>query len=165
VEGSSSIIALSMGVGGSVFLGFILFWFVRVRFKRRTESGQAGDSARTLQQRASGEERRSQPRMAVFWPAEIHSAGGVEPARIKDISPGGAFVTCRPLPLSERFRIRIELPQGGFDLEAEVVWSNANVPPDRVIHPGMGIRFVAPDPAGRNRLAQAVRAPAAPPDA
>lgn len=166
MEGSSSIIAVSMGVGGSVFIGFILFWFIRAHFKRRAESGQARDLAHALQQRTAWEEKRSQPRMPVSWPAEIHSAHGVESAHIRDISLGGAFVACRPLPLSGRFRIRIHLPGGEpLTLPAEVVWSNANVPPDRVVLPGMGVRFVDAGREERHRLAEAVHALAAPPGA
>src|SRR5512139_199314 len=166
MEGSSSVTAISMGVGGAVFVAFILFWFVRAYFKRQAESGQARDLAQVLQQRTAWEEKRVQPRLAVAWPAEINSTHGPEKAEIKDISLGGAFVACHPLPLSHRFRIRIELPDGGpLDLAAEVVWSNANVPPERVVQRGMGIRFVEPDPIRRTRLTQAVNAVAAAPRA
>ena len=59
-------------------------------------------------------------------------------------------------------RIRIELPGGEpLALAAEVVWSNASVPPERVVHRGMGIRFIQLDPVGRTRLAKAVNALAA----
>ncbi|MCU0584912.1 MAG: PilZ domain-containing protein [Desulfobacterales bacterium] len=151
-----------MGVGGAVFAAFILFWFIRAYFKRQTESGQARDLAQVLQQRTAWEEKRTQPRLAVSWSAEICSTHGPGKAEIKDISLGGAFVACSPLPLSHRFRIRIELPDGGpLDLAAEVVWSNANVPPERVVHRGMGIRFVEPDPVRRTRLTRAVNVVAA----
>jgi hypothetical protein len=162
MEGSSSVTAISMGVGGAVFAAFILFWFVRSYFKRQAESGQARDLAHVLQQRTGWEEKRSQPRLAVSWQAEISSAHGQKKAEVKDISLGGAFVACSPLPLSHRFRIRIDLPEGGpLDLAAEVVWSNANVPAERVVQRGMGIRFIEPDPVRRTRLTQAVNAVAA----
>jgi hypothetical protein len=162
MEGSSSVTAISMGVGGAVFAAFILFWFIRAYFKRQTESGQARDLALVLQQRTAWEEKRTQPRLAVSWPAEICSTNSPGKAEVKDISLGGAFVACSPLPLSHRFRIRIELPDSGpVDLAAEVVWSNANVPPERVVQRGMGIRFVEPDPVRRTRLTQAVNAVAA----
>jgi PilZ domain len=162
MEGASSVIAISMGVGGAVFTAFILFWFVRAYFKRQAESGQARDLAQALHQRTAWEEKRAQPRLSVSWPAEISSAHGQENAVVQDISLGGAFVACRPLALSDRLRIRIELPGGEpLALAAEVVWSNANVPPERVVHRGMGIRFIQLDPVGRTRLAKAVNALAA----
>ena len=165
MEGSGSIIAVSMGVGGSVFIGFILFWFIRAHFKRRTESDQARDWALAQRQRTDWEEKRSQPRICVSWPAEIEAATARQNAQVKDISLGGAFIACRPLALSERFHIRIDLPGAEpLVLAAEVVWSNANVPPERVIHLGMGIRFTEADREKRNRLADALRSLAAPPE-
>jgi hypothetical protein len=159
MEGSSSVTAISMGVGGAVFMAFILFWFVRAYFKRQAGSGRARDLAHALQQRTSWEEKRTQPRLSVSWPAEVSSARGPESAQVNDISLGGAFIACSPLPLSDRLRIRIDLPGGEpLTLSAEVVWSNANVPPERVVHRGMGIRFIEVDPVGRTRLAKAVNA-------
>jgi len=166
MEGASSVIAISMGVGGAVFIAFILFWFVRAYFKRQTESGKVRDLAQALHQRTAWEEKRTQPRLPVSWQAEIRSANGQEKAVEKDISLGGAFVACRPLALSDRLRIRIELPGGEpLALAAEVVWSNASVPPERVVHRGMGIRFIQLDPVGRTRLTKAVNAIAAAPGA
>ena len=74
--------------------------------------------------------------------------------QLKDISLGGAFVVCpNPLPLSEKFRISIEPPeQTSLELNAEVVWSNANVPDDKIINRGMGIRFINNPDEARNRL-------------
>ena len=47
------------------------------------------------------------------------------------------------MALNEKFRMTIDAPnQKPFPLQAEVVWSNANVPDDKVVHRGMGIRFV-----------------------
>jgi c-di-GMP-binding flagellar brake protein YcgR len=74
--------------------------------------------------------------------------------QLKDISLGGAFVVCpNPLPLSEKFRISIEPPeQALLELNAEVVWSNANVPEDKIINRGMGIRFINNTDEDRRRL-------------
>jgi hypothetical protein len=161
MEGSSSIIAVSMGVGGGVFLGFILFWFLRGQHKRRFGSAPARTQTHAWQPQAGREDLRSQPRTAVAWKAEIHSTRGTDPAEVKDISLGGAFVACRPLALDEPFRIRIHLPAGEpLLLGAVVVWSNAGVPPDRVIQRGMGIRFTDVDPVDRKRIADSVGDPA-----
>lgn len=63
---------------------------------------------------------------------------------MKDISSVGAFVACEdPLSPKEPFRVDIKLPDGsGLELEGEVVWSNANVPEEKVVLRGMGVRFV-----------------------
>jgi len=78
--------------------------------------------------------------------------------RLKDISLGGAFVICQePVPLDEKLRIYIEVPnQDRFALNAEVVWSNMNVPEAKVIHRGLGVKFVQNTEAARTRLEEAI---------
>lgn len=157
METASSRLALSIGTGGAVFIGFILFWFLRVYFKKRRGAEHA---TAPLLQRTPWEEKRSQPRLAVSWHAAFGTPRGVAPAQIKDISPGGAFVVCaEPLPLSERFYIQIDLPgQAPLELKAEVVWSNVNVPADRIINRGMGIRFIDNEEEKRKTLSGAIAA-------
>jgi Tfp pilus assembly protein PilZ len=77
---------------------------------------------------------------------------------LKDISLGGAFVICRePIALNEKFRLYLEVPdEETFALNAEVVWSNMNVPEEKVIHRGMGIRFVQNTNTARKRLEKAI---------
>jgi Tfp pilus assembly protein PilZ len=41
-------------------------------------------------------------------------------------------------------------------LNAEVVWSNTNVPQDQVIHRGMGVKFVQNTNRARQRLENAI---------
>jgi Tfp pilus assembly protein PilZ len=63
------------------------------------------------------------------------------------------------LPLSDRFQIVIELPDGTpLALTAEVVWSNANVPADTIVNRGMGVRFIDNDASKRRRLTDAISA-------
>ncbi len=83
---------------------------------------------------------------------EIISAG------IKDISTEGAFIVCQnPLPLKEQFRIAINIPtQKPIALEAEVVWSNSNVPEDKVVNRGMGIKFLQSTEKVRESLNNAI---------
>ncbi len=152
------ILAVSMGMGGAIFIGFILFWFIRVYAKRRTGVEQAPIAAPP--RRTPWEEKRSQPRLAVSWHAAFGTPRGVAQAQLKDISLGGAFVVCpEPLPLGERFAIAIDLPaQGMLELKAEVVWSNVNVPADRIINRGMGIRFIDNEEEKRKTLSEAVAA-------
>lgn len=161
METASSTLAVSIGIGGAVFVGFVLFWFVRVYFKKRAAAGTASSVSPPTSLRASSwEEKRSQPRLAVSWHAAFASPNGSSPAQLKDISLGGAFVVCAdPLPLSERFLITIDLPgRGTLELKAEVVWSNIHVPADRVINRGMGIRFIDNTEEKRKIWSEAVAA-------
>jgi hypothetical protein len=55
--------------------------------------------------------------------------------------------------LKEQFQLTISAPsQDPFKLNAEVVWSNINVPQDNVIHRGMGVRFIQNTEENRKRL-------------
>ena len=168
METGSSMLAVSIGFGGAIFAGLVLFWFVRAYFKKRTAAGPAsGVTLPTPLHTSSWEEKRSQPRLAVSWHAAFASHRGSSPAQLKDISLGGAFVVCaHPLPLSERFHITVDLPgRGPLELQAEVVWSNIHVPADRVINRGMGIRFIANTEEKRKILSESVAAAFRPPAA
>jgi hypothetical protein len=168
MESASSMLAVSMGIGGAVFAGFVVFRFVRIYLRNRTGAGPASGVTPSPSRRTSPwEEKRSQPRLAVSWHAAFASPGGDSPAQLRDISLGGAFVVCtHPLPLHERFHITIDLPgREPLELKAEVVWSNVNVPADRVINRGMGIRFIENKEEKRKILAEAVAAVLRSPDA
>jgi hypothetical protein len=43
-----------------------------------------------------------------------------------------------------------------LQLNAEVVWSNANIPADEVVNRGMGIRFIQNEEKKRRQLQQAI---------
>jgi hypothetical protein len=45
-----------------------------------------------------------------------------------------------------------------LSLNAEVVWSNANMPLDKVVNRGMGIRFINNEPKERQQLQDAIDA-------
>jgi Tfp pilus assembly protein PilZ len=130
----SGVIVTSMGIGAAIFAGLIIFWFFHTFIKRR------------------------HPRLEVSWPAAIEIRHGSIKVRLKDISLGGAFVICREsLALNKQFRLYVEVPdEETFALNAEVVWSNMNVPEEKVIHRGMGIRFVQNTDAARKRLEKAI---------
>jgi hypothetical protein len=158
MESSPLFLALSIGIGGAVFVGWVLFWFTNVYLKRRVGSVPELHRESTPSQRTGWEEGRSQSRLAVSWHASFRSRQDTVSAQIKDISLGGAFVVCpTPLPPSERFQIRVELPaRGPIELNAMVVWSNVNVPPERTVIRGMGIRFLDKDEGQRNLLLAAI---------
>jgi len=92
----------------------------------------------------SGRENRKDTRVDVSWPVEMETSLGTIKAQTRHVSISGAFIACHePLPLTEQFRITIMLSKDKqISVNAEVVWSNINVPDDKVVNRGMGIRFV-----------------------
>ncbi len=160
MESISSTVVYSIAIGGAVFVGIVLFWFISVYLKKRVGPEASAKPAAAVAPRGPWDEKRTAPRLAVSWQASIPSPHGPLAVQLRDISLGGAFVVCpSPLGLSERFHITIALPERpALTLQAEVVWSNANVSSETVVNRGMGIRFVGNDPALRQALAEAISA-------
>jgi Tfp pilus assembly protein PilZ len=154
---SSGVIVTSIAFGAAIFAGLIVFWFFNSFIKRRLGAEQSLQLAKHSQ-KFNGKEMRRHPRLEISWPAVVEINHGSIKARLKDISLGGAFVICdESMPLKEKFRLYVEVPDADtFALNAEVVWSNMNVPKEKVIHRGMGIRFVQNTAAARKRLEEAI---------
>jgi Tfp pilus assembly protein PilZ len=152
----SGVIVTSMGIGAAIFAGLIVFWFFHTFIKRKLGAEQSVQLPNNTG--FNGEEMRRHPRIKVSWPAAMEIGHASIKVRLKDISLGGAFVICHePIPLNEQFRLYIEVPEEEtFALNAEVVWSNMNVPEEKVIHRGMGIKFVQNTNAARKRLEKAI---------
>jgi Tfp pilus assembly protein PilZ len=57
---------------------------------------------------------------------------------------GGAFICCNdPLPVGTIFGLTLVIQdEEPLAATAKVVWSNVNVPIERVVNRGMGIRFI-----------------------
>ena len=153
----NSVILNSIGIGGAIFVALILFWFVSMYLKKRWASDHSAHGY-TPSTKFSWEEKRAHPRLAISWKASIEAASQADDVQLKDISLGGAFVVCAdPLPLSEKFKISIQIPgQEPLGLTAEVVWSNKNMPADKVVNRGMGIRFIENTEKDRQRLEKAL---------
>ena len=153
----SGVIVTSIGIGAAIFAGLITFWFFHTFIKRKLAAEQSAPLPNSSQ-KFNGEELRRHPRMEVSWPAAMEIRHGSIKVRLKDISLGGAFVICKEsIPLNEPFRLYLEVPdEDTFALNAEVVWSNMNVPKEKVIHRGMGIKFVQNTDAARRRLEKAI---------
>ncbi len=160
MENTNTMLIVGVAVGGAIFVGFVLFWFIGVFLKKRVGPGISAKAPPASALRINWEEKRVQPRLSVSWNASFEAPRGPGRAQLKDISLGGAFVVCPdPLPLSDRFQIVIELPDGTpLALTAEVVWSNANVPSDMIVNRGMGVRFIDNDASQRRRLTDAITA-------
>jgi hypothetical protein len=124
-------------------LGFALVWIVYYFWKEHSRSDLDYHTSVKLLQNV-GEEKRKQPRANINWPVSMETSDGTIDAEIKNISLGGAFICYKkPLPLGQVF----PLTMIGSDNEpviatAEVVWSNVNVPNEKVINRGMGVRFI-----------------------
>jgi Tfp pilus assembly protein PilZ len=151
------LVLLSITLGGAIFAGLVLFWFVAVYLKKRV-APPVSIKTETPGARGPWEEKRAHTRLSVSWQAAIPTAQGLVNAQLRDISRGGAFVVCpTPLGLSERFELHIRVPERPpLTLQAEVVWSNANVPGHEVVNRGMGVRFVDNDQTRRDALAAAL---------
>jgi uncharacterized protein (TIGR02266 family) len=92
----------------------------------------------------SGAERRQHPRIDINWPVLIETPEGTINAEIKNISLGGAFIGCKePFPIGQVFSLTLTGPdKEPVIATAKVVWSNVNVPEDKVVNRGMGVRFI-----------------------
>ncbi|MFC1578576.1 PilZ domain-containing protein [Thermodesulfobacteriota bacterium] len=155
----NNLILNSISIGGAIFVGLILFWFVSMYLKKRLTPDQSAQGY-TPSPKISWEEKRRHPRIAISWQASIETSDQTDNAQIKDISLGGAFVVCsEPLALNAMFKISIRIPnQAPLRLKAEVVWSNRNMSAERVVNRGMGIRFIDNTEKDRRRLNEVLAA-------
>jgi Tfp pilus assembly protein PilZ len=153
----SGIIVTSMAIGAAIFAGLIIIWFFNAFIKRKLGTEHTIQLA-TAAQKSKWEEKRQHPRLAISWPLELEPPYENIKVQLKDISRGGAFIVCRkPLPLNEKLRFCIKVPQQEeLLLNAVVVWSNTNVPQDKVIHRGMGVKFAQNTNKARQRLENAI---------
>jgi uncharacterized protein (TIGR02266 family) len=89
-------------------------------------------------------EKREFPRFETEWPTSFQTPDGFSDAVTINASQDGAFIRCQqPLPVGEIFNLKISLPgQESIDTQAKVIWSNINVPQDRVVNRGMGVQFI-----------------------
>ena len=153
----SGIIVTSLAVGAAIFAGLVIFWFFNAYAKRKLGADQSVQLA-TTSQKSNWAEKRQHPRVAISWPAMLEPPYAHLQVQLKDISLGGAFVVCRkPLPLKEKIRFCIKIPdEEELLLNAQVLWSNTNVPREKVINRGMGVKFVQNTNKARQRLEKAI---------
>ena len=92
----------------------------------------------------SGAEKRESARVNINWPVSIETPDGRVEAHLKNISLGGAFICCeKPLPTEDVFPLTLFGPDNEpITATAKVVWSNINVPQEKVINRGMGVRLL-----------------------
>jgi hypothetical protein len=122
--------------GGIVFfLAFLVVWIVNYFWKTSNRSDLDSLTFAKLRQNA-GEEKRKHPRVDINWPVSIETSYGTIAAEVKNISLGGAFICCKkPLQLRKVFRMTMIGPENEPVIAtAQVAWSNANVPEEKVIN-------------------------------
>jgi hypothetical protein len=154
----SKLLVNSIGIGGAFFAGIIIFWYIFGYLKKRIAADQLNQGHSAVA-KISWEEKRRHPRVELSWPAFLEKSEGRQEVQLKDISLGGAFVICQePLALQDRFKVVFILPdQGPLALNAEVIWSNVNMPKEKVVNRGMGIRFIENEEKQRQILQDAIR--------
>jgi uncharacterized protein (TIGR02266 family) len=124
-------------------LCILVVWLVYYFWKVNTDTSLDHSASAKVAQGA-GRENREHPRMDIHWPISMETPDGTISAEVKNISVGGAFICCeKPLPIGEMFRLTMTGPdKEPVIATAKVAWSNVNVPKDKVINRGMGVRFV-----------------------
>jgi len=153
-------IILRLAFGGVIFiLTLLLIKSISGYFKRRVRSDQGAGAAVKLAE-AVQKEKRQHRRVDITLPVKMKTPRGTIEAETKNISIGGAFICChKPLPLGENFRLTINAPnQDPLTVEAEVVWSNINVPDEKIVNRGMGVRFIRITEDDREFLKKAISA-------
>ena len=130
-------------IAGIVIVGAILGYYVYYFMKVGGRFGLDYQPSVKLPQRPRAETRQH-PRTDVNWPVSMVTSDGTIEAEAKNISLGGAFICCKkPLPIGQVFSLTMIGPDNEPVIAtAEVVWSNVNVPDEKVINRGMGVRFI-----------------------
>ena len=125
------------------FLGFVLLFLIYYYCKVRIGSDLDSPASVRVPEKV-GEQKRKHPRADINWPVSMETSAGMITAEVINISLGGAFICCKkPLPLGEVFPLTLMGPDNEpVTATAEVVWSNANVPDEKVVNRGMGVRFI-----------------------
>jgi hypothetical protein len=126
-----------------VFLGSALLFIVYYFWKVRIDSDRDYNASATLPRNVEKESRKH-TRTDIRWQVSMETPDGTIAADAKNISFSGAFICCeKPLPLGEVFRLTVTGPDNeSFIATAKVVWSNVNVPEEKIINRGMGVRFI-----------------------
>ncbi len=110
----------------------------------RSQKGAAPTTTTLLHSQTDIREARQHQRFEVLWPVTMEVGQDKIQGEIANISLGGAFIQCKePLSLNETFSIAINVPdKQPIPAKVQVVWSNSNIPEDKVVRRGMGVRFL-----------------------
>ena len=130
-------------IAGIIIVGGIFAYYVYSFLKVGSRFGIEDLPSAKVPQR-TGVESRQHPRTHVNWPISMETPEGTIEAEVQNISLGGAFIRCqKPLSVGHVFSLTMIGPDNApVTATAQVVWSNVNVPDEKVIHRGMGVRFL-----------------------
>lgn len=114
----------------------------------------------TETQDSGAENKRQLERVNTKLPVTLEIDGCKTEAQTTNISISGAFVSYSPpLNVGERFNITLDIPDSEeIIFEGEVIWNNTNVPDDKIVSRGMGIRFLRITTENREILNKILRA-------
>jgi uncharacterized protein (TIGR02266 family) len=118
-------------------------------------------------ERPEHEERRDSVRVPVRLRMHFETAGQLRRCLLTNLSRGGVFVsTASPPPIGTQLVLRIDVAEGGIQIEVAGEVVSTNVGPDLTTRQqGMGVRFVDPSPAAQaalDRLYETALSPAPP---
>ena len=124
-------------------LALLLVWGIFRLWKKSNKAISCGSDAMLLGP-DSAEERPNYQSIETDWPTAIETPAGLIDAVTINFSQSNAFIRCtNPLPVGSIFSLKIYVPDKvPIDTKAKVVWTNVNVPEDRVVNRGMGIMFI-----------------------
>jgi Tfp pilus assembly protein PilZ len=106
-----------------------------------------------------GVERRLQPRIEIRWPVTVLTARTTIEAEIHNVSPSGAFLWCKDVPLLEgSFFIIIKPPERqSISVAGRSVWSTILKSSERGTILGVGVQFTNVTLGDRRFLTQLVK--------
>lgn len=124
-------------------LALLLVWSIFRLWKKSNKTGSY-DYNTMLLDPDSGEERYEHQSIETDWPTTIETPDGLIDAVTINFSQSSAFIRCpNPLSIGEIFSLKIYLPdKEPIDTKAKVIWSNVNVPEDKIVNRGMGVLFL-----------------------
>ena len=106
-----------------------------------------------------GVERRLQPRIEVRWPVTVLTTQTTIEGEIHNLSPSGAFISCRIVPpLEGRFFIIIKPPERQtISVAGKAMWSTTLEIDESNSSLGVGVQFTNITPGDRRFLNQFVK--------
>ena len=106
-----------------------------------------------------GIERRLQPRIEIRWPVTVLTMQTTIEGEIHNLSPSGAFISCKAVPPLERsFFIIITPPERQtISVAGKVVWSTTLRADESNVRQGVGVQFTNITPGDLKFLSQLVK--------
>ena len=106
-----------------------------------------------------GFERRLQPRIEIKWPVTVLTMQTTIEGEIQNLSPTGAFISCKAVPpLESSFFIIIKPPERQtISVAGKVVWSTTLLADETNASLGVGVQFTNITPGDLRFLTQLVK--------